>query len=231
MAEARRMSSHSGDPIIRQPSPWTHPQSSSTYPDAGLIDFAALEEATLQANPITGSNIYHAPTHSSSQRPNSRRPSEDVGLIGLGGPRGEAFRSNNISQSEAAPTLAEVHAEAEVPAPINTAKRVTRSSKKRTRVDADLVSTDVEDSLEDKTAGSRRSTRRCKSVKTSSRYNNAGNESEDGVKKIRKVSKLNAKIAEGKGPKRGSLGPNGEVRTREDGRMEFRDLDNPEWSM
>ena len=47
--------------------------------------------------------------------------------------------------------------------------------------------------------------------------------------RVREVSKLNLKIANGEGPKRGANGPMGEVRFGEDGSMEFRDVDNPAW--
>lgn len=35
---------------------------------------------------------------------------------------------------------------------------------------------------------------------------------------------------EGRAPTKGSLGPIGEVRTGDDGQMEFRDVDDPMWS-
>ena len=100
----------------------------------------------------------------------------------------------------------------------------TQSSKKRTSAEAGL-SANAEDNHEDVT--SRRSTKRSTRTKVTSKHNGAGDEAEE---KVRKVSKLNAKIAEGKGPKKGAHGPNGEVRIREDGRMEFRDADFREWS-
>ena len=71
------------------------------------------------------------------------------------------------------------------------------------------------------------STRLSKRVKASSRHDHTGAEREG---RIRKVSKLSLKIAEGKAPKKGSLGPDGQVRIRPDGLMEFRDVDNPMWS-
>ena len=102
---------------------------------------------------------------------------------------------------------------------------VNRSSKKRSRFDAGL-SADVEENLGDAALDSRSLSRGSKRRKTSLKDNDGDVE---GDSKIRKTSKLQIKIAEGKGPKRGPLGPNGEVRVR--GRqLEFRDVNNPEWS-
>ena len=64
------------------------------------------------------------------------------------------------------------------------------------------------------------------------KYKNHGDEGEnekEEEKRERKVSKYNQKMAEGKGPEKGSLGPKGVVRIR-DGQMEFRDVNNPVWS-
>ena len=61
-------------------------------------------------------------------------------------------------------------------------------------------------------------------------YKNHDDEGEsEKEKRERKVSKYNQRIAEGKGPERGLLGPKGAVRIR-DGQMEFKDLNNPKWS-
>lgn len=110
----------------------------------------------------------------------------------------------------------------------STSKRVsTRSSTKRTRIDAGSDS-DAGEDLQDTKSDLRRSTRQSKRVKETPEYNDDA--SDEKQRRIRKISKLRAKIAAGKGPKRGSLAPNGEVRTRKDGKMEFRDVNNPEWS-
>ena len=72
----------------------------------------------------------------------------------------------------------------------------------------------------------RKRSRRSKANK----YKANGDEGEiEKEKRERKVSKYNQKIAEGKGPEKGSLGPKGVVRIR-DGQMEFKDANNPEWS-
>ena len=74
----------------------------------------------------------------------------------------------------------------------------------------------------------RKRVRRSKGNKYKNHGNDGENEKEE-EKRERKVSKYNKKIAEGKGPEKGSLGPKGVVRIR-DGQMEFRDVNNPEWS-
>ena len=136
------------------------------------------------------------------------------------------MQTSPVQGSRAAPISLETEKEANVPVWGERSKRFTQVSKKRTRADASF-SAYAEDILEDATSGSRRSTGQYKRTKVSSKNNDTDDK---GEKKIRKVSKLKVKIAKGKGPKKGSLGPNGEVRTREDGRMEFRDATNPEWS-
>lgn len=146
----------------------------------------------------------------------------DPGLIHHDGFSRRAYQPNPVLKSQAAP-----EARAESQAKEKTEVRRAKSSKKRTSAEAGLLSGDVEDDPEDATFESQKSTRRSKRAKTSLKQNDAGDEVE---KKRRKISKLNIKIAQGKGPKKGSLGPKGEVRTREDGRMEFRDIDNPDWS-
>lgn len=60
-------------------------------------------------------------------------------------------------------------------------------------------------------------------------HDDEGENEQEKEKRERKVSKFNQKIAEGKGPERGLLGPKGAVRIR-DGQMEFKDLNNPKWS-
>ena len=84
----------------------------------------------------------------------------------------------------------------------------------------------------------RRSTRLSKIAKPSANTdtdNDSNNDDEEGSEdgaegRIRKISKLNLRIANGEGPKRGAHGPIGEVRFGANGSMEFRDVDNPEWS-
>ena len=70
--------------------------------------------------------------------------------------------------------------------------------------------------------------RRTKSNKYKTHGDEGENEKEED-RRERKISKYNQKIAEGKGPEKGSLGPKGMVRIRA-GQMEFKDLNNPEWS-
>lgn len=224
------MNPHQGDPTVPQPSQQTYSRNPSEYPDAGLIDYVCLEDGILRTDPIPGSNMYKPTTRLPSQRSDHPRPSGDPRLISRGSLRGESFQPNPVPESKAAPTIPKVQTEADVPVLRETEKRVTRSSKKWTNADAGLWSTDVEDTLEDTTLASRRSPQQSKRAKTSPKHHDLGDKSEDGTERIRKLSKLNAKIAEGRGPKRGSLGPNGEVRIGKDGRMEFRDVDNPEWS-
>ena len=149
----------------------------------------------------------------------------DADLAGSGEFRDRGSHISPVQGSRAAPTSLQTEKEADMPVPEENSKRATQSSKKRTSADAGL-SADAEDILKDATSGSQKSTRQSKRTKVSSK----DNDGDKGEEKIRKISKLKAKIANGKGPKKGSLGPNGEVRTREDGRMEFRDANNPEWS-
>lgn len=110
----------------------------------------------------------------------------------------------------------------------STSKKINkRSSNKRTRVD-DGSDSDAKENLQGPNADSRKRARQSKRVKPTPEYND--DDSDEGGRRIRKTSKLNAKIAAGKGPQRGSLAPNGEVRPNEEGQMEFRDMNNPEWS-
>lgn len=162
------------------------------------------------------------------QIPPSLSPSgyPDSGLIDRATFRDGVLGSSAVPETKAATSFLQAQMEVEIPPQKETNNRVIRSSKKRIRADADL-SVDNEDDPEDTTFGSQRSTRRSKRTKTTPTYNDIGDE---GERKIRKISKLNVRIAEGKAPKTGSLGPKGEVRIREDGRMEFRDVNNPEWS-
>lgn len=110
-------------------------------------------------------------------------------------------------------------AEVDTAAPVERSECATRSSRKRSSATADL-SSDSEASSEDL----RSSTRLSKRIKASPKCKGTGNG------RTRKVSKQEQKIAEGKIPQKGSLGPKGEIRPRDDGRMEFRDTNNPEWS-
>ena len=145
----------------------------------------------------------------------------DAGLIDRGDLWDGMLQSNAMPDSRAATTVNEAQSEAD------TSASATRSSRKRTGADAGFSSADVDANLEDTGHESRRSTRLSKRVKASSRHDHSGAEPEG---RIRKVSKLSLKIAEGKAPKKGSLGPDGEIRIRPDGLMEFRDVDNPIWS-
>ncbi|KAM0804759.1 hypothetical protein BDR22DRAFT_959851 [Usnea florida] len=70
--------------------------------------------------------------------------------------------------------------------------------------------------------------RRSKTIKY--KTNGDGGEDEEKENRERKVSKYKKRLAEGKGPEKGSLGPKGEVRIR-GGEMEFRDVNNPEWTL
>lgn len=110
-------------------------------------------------------------------------------------------------------------AEFDTPASVNSSEGLPRSLRKRNSAAAGL-SGDAESSSEDL----RSSTRLSKRIKASPECNGTGNG------RTRKVSKQEKKIAEGKIPQKGSLGPKGEIRPRDDGRMEFRDTNNPEWS-
>lgn len=110
-------------------------------------------------------------------------------------------------------------ANVDAPASVDSSEATTRSSRKRSSSTAGL-SGEAQASSEDL----RSSTRPSKRIKASPKSNGTG----DG--RTRKVSKQEQKIAEGKVPQKGSLGPKGEIRGRDDGRMEFRDTNNPEWS-
>lgn len=131
------------------------------------------------------------------------------------------LQSNATPDFRTATTVNEAQSEADAPA------SATRSSRNRTGADAGFSSADVNAGREDSGHESLRSTRLSKRVKASSQHDHTGAEREG---RIRKVSKLSLKIAEGKAPKKGSLGPDGQVRIRPDGLMEFRDVDNPMWS-
>ena len=145
----------------------------------------------------------------------------DPGLIHRGHVWDGMLQSNAMPEFRAATTVNEAQSEADAPA------SATRSSRNQTGADAGFLSADVNASREDSGHESRRLTRLSKRVKASSRHDHPGAEREG---RIRKVSKLSLKIAEGKAPKKGSLGPDGQVRIRPDGLMEFRDVDNPMWS-
>lgn len=167
--------------------------------------------------------------HQPFQQSSSLKPLEypDPGLIDRGDLWDEMLQSNAVLQSNAMPdfraaiTVNEAQSEADAPA------SATQSSRNRTVADAGFSSAGVNASREDSGHESRRSTRPSKRVKASSQHDHPGAEREG---RIRKVSKLSLKIAEGKAPKKGSLGPDGQVRIRPDGLMEFRDVDNPMWS-
>lgn len=137
------------------------------------------------------------------------------------------MQSYPVPDSRPSPSIPEAQPEADTFEPNISSQRVTQSSRKRTSADAGFVSAEAEDNLEDATFESQTSTRRSKRTKTSPKNNETGDKDE---RRVRKISKLKLKITQGRAPKKGALGPNGEVRTREDGRMEFRDADNPEWS-
>ena len=104
-------------------------------------------------------------------------------------------------------------------------------SKRRIQGDAEVTDgcgSDEEDKLTRPKPKERKRSRRTRVNK----YKNPGDEGENDKekeKRERKVSKYNQKVAEGKGPEKGSLGPKGVVRIR-GGQMEFRDVNNPEWS-
>ena len=139
----------------------------------------------------------------------------------------EDARLGTVPEPRAAPSILPSQLEVDASTSKRANERVTRSSKKRTRVDAGSY-LETEDDVQENNVDSLRSTRRSKRAKVSPEYNDSASDDEDRRK--RKTSKLKAKIAAGKGPQKGSLGPVGEVRTRKDGRMEFRDVNNPEWS-
>lgn len=109
--------------------------------------------------------------------------------------------------------------EVNTPISVGSSERLRRSSRKRSSA-ATGVSGNAEASDEDL----RSSTGQSKRIRASPKCNDTGNG------RTRKVSKQEQKIAEGKVPQKGSLGPIGEVQKRTDGRMEFRDTNNPEWS-
>lgn len=151
----------------------------------------------------------------------------DTGSIDRGRLLHEDTRASAVQEPRAAPPILPSQPVADASSSRDVHKRITRPSNKRTRDTASSYS-DVEDELQDTVSNSQRSTRRSKRARVSSTYDDDA--SDDGDERKRKISKLNAKIAAGKGPQKGSLGPTGEVRIREDGRMEFRDVNNPEWS-
>lgn len=140
----------------------------------------------------------------------------DAGLIDYGGLGSESLSALG---SRAVP---EAQPETSLPAP----QRTNKHSRVQNSTEASFFA-DVEDMIEDAPLESRSSTRQSKRTRAPPKYESNGTEV-DG--RTRKVSKLQTKIMEGKAPKKGLLGPMGEVRTRADGRMEFRDAENPEWS-
>lgn len=119
----------------------------------------------------------------------------DAETIDRGGLRDRSQQSRAVPGSGTSPTILQSQSEPARSTQEEINRSVTRSSKKRTRVDA-------EDKLGDATIKSQRSTRRSKRTKTSS-------DAVDEVElRIRKTSKLKVNIAQGKAPKRGLLGPN-----------------------
>ena len=172
----------------------------------------------------TGPDI-HWPSQQWSPLTLSEHP--DASLIDDDGLWDGVLWPNAVPESRAAPTIDEAQLGADAPAPEETNSYATSSFRKRTGADAGFLTTDVNANLEDSGHDSWRLTRQSKCIKVSSGHDHTGVERE---RRIRKVSKLSLKIAEGKAPKKGSLGPNGEIRIRPDGLMEFRDVDNPMWS-
>ena len=83
--------------------------------------------------------------------------------------------------------------EADAHASVESNKHIAKPSRKRSSADAGLAA-DVARDNEDPTFDLRRSTRQSKRIKTSTRCNDTSEE------KIRKVSKLEQKIAKGKTP-------------------------------
>lgn len=215
-------SQYSADTYERRTGDFSHPVT-QRFPRALPGSRIVRSEIPSRLN-VTHGYDPNMPSIQSHHLPRHQHPSgyPDAGLMDGGGLRNRVFYPSVIPDSRAAPTVREVQSYADTPAPTKPNKQAAPSSRKRTCTDADL-SPEAEDNLEDTTFQSRRSTRRSKRAKTSPKY-------DDGEEKIRKISKLKIKIAQGMGPKKGSLGPDGEVRTREDGRMEFRDVNNPEWS-
>ena len=185
------------------------------------------EDMRIRRRPFFHGHTSSVPQPLDESPPQSLSGYPDAGLIDRGGLRDRFLQLYPVPEFQAPPILPEAQSGVDKLAQKETEKRVTRSFKKRTSADAGL-SAEAEDNSGDGTFESRRSTRRSKRTKTSPTYNDSGDEGEP--KRIRKISKLQAKIAAGKAPKKGSLGPNGEVRFREDGQMEFRDVNNPKWS-
>ena len=134
---------------------------------------------------------------------------------------------NNVFQANPLPLFQGAQPETVPLTPEETSNPRARSSQKRSRTDVDILSDDVEEISDDAGCTSQGPTGVSKRTKTSLKQRNADNQ---GERRFRKILKLNSKIASDKAPKRGLYGPKGEVRTREDGRMEFRDVDYPEWS-
>lgn len=164
----------------------------------------------------------------STRRGFSKYP--DAGLIDRGGLEervDDVAPQNHVPGSAVTNRFPEAHMEVDVSVQEGTKKQFTRYYRKRTSADAGLQSTNVEDKLGDTIGQSRRSTRVSTRTKPQPKYKDSDDE---GERRVRKTSKLQLKIADGRAPRTGALGPMGEVRTRDDGRMEFRDVDNPMWS-
>ena len=107
-------------------------------------------------------------------------------------------------------------------------RRPIHLPKRHTHGDDNIYNGDGHDEEGPSKPVARKRSRRSKANK----YKTKGNEGQSEKEKEnreRKISKYNQKIAEGKGPEKGSLGPKGAVRIR-DGQMEFKDVNNPEWS-
>ena len=107
-------------------------------------------------------------------------------------------------------------------------RRPMQPSKSQTQADAAIDNGSEGD--ENQSAPRKPSERKRSRRSKADIYKNHDDEGEnEKEKRERKVSKYNQRIAEGKGPERGLLGPKGAVRIR-DGQMEFKDLNNPKWS-
>ena len=143
----------------------------------------------------------------------------------------ESTTNDNIlidDASEAASTVYRAQTEASLSPLEEPGKGTTRSYKKRKGTNPELLSTGVEDDFEHGVQESQESKRPSKRAKKGSNHEDRGDD--DDGKRIRKVSKLEMQIAEGKAPEKGSHEPKGELRIWENGLMEFRDAENPEWS-
>ena len=149
------------------------------------------------------------------------------GLVDYGGSWNQFSQATPFPAHEATPVFPYAQTETVPLMTEDTNQRIAQPSQEWSRIDTNFLPADIEENSEELGYTSQGPTTVSNCTEISVKQ---GNADDKGKGRVRKISKLNMRIASGKAPKRGYSGPKGEVRTRQDGGMEFRDVDNPQWS-